>query len=97
MISGREGERVRRPSGGERAWIPGQAVGKSEPEVEPVSSPGKPACRRILSPGSPVRNLLESWNQTWATWIAAAPSMNLFTRTSANPASLMIAVSSAAE
>jgi hypothetical protein len=29
-------------------------AGKSEPENEPVSSPGKPACRRTLSSGSPV-------------------------------------------
>ena len=29
-------------------------AGKSEPTPEPVSSPGKPACRRTLSAGSPV-------------------------------------------
>ena len=28
-------------------------AGKSEPEVEPIPSPGEPAYRRILSPGSP--------------------------------------------
>ena len=29
-------------------------AGKSEPTPEPVSTLGKPACRRTLSPGSPV-------------------------------------------
>jgi hypothetical protein len=48
--SGREGERVRRPSGGERAWIPGRRPGRASRRSSRFPRRGN---RRAVGPSPP--------------------------------------------